>query len=308
MKADLIQPSYLKPGDSVAIVAPSGVLNNRDKEIDLARKLMESWGLNVKIGRYVFEKAGHFAGTDAQRIADLQAAIDNKNIKAIWMARGGYGMVRVIDKLDYSGLKSNPKWIVGYSDITALHNDLHNKGLESIHAMMCTSMDANTGPIANSINSLKDALFGKDLYYKIKGSEYNKEGEASGQLIGGNLTLLHTMLGSRSSLDTEGKILFIEEIGEYAYHIDRMLMSLKRAGFFKNCKGLIVGQISNIRENTTPWGKTIEQLILDAFQDYEFPILFGFPAGHEDDNRALILGREVNLKVSKTGGELIFFQ
>lgn len=308
MKADLIQPSYLKPGDSVAIVAPSGVLNNRDKEIDLARKLMESWGLKVKIGRYVFEKAGHFAGTDAQRIADLQAAIDNKNIKAIWMARGGYGMVRVIDKLDYSGLKSNPKWIVGYSDITALHNDLHNKGLESIHAMMCTSMDANTGPIANSINSLKDALFGKDLYYKIKGSEYNKEGEASGQLIGGNLTLLHTMLGSRSSLDTEGKILFIEEIGEYAYHIDRMLMSLKRAGFFKNCKGLIVGQISNIRENTTPWGKTIEQLILDAFQDYEFPILFGFPAGHEDDNRALILGREVNLKVSKTGGELIFFQ
>ncbi len=308
MKADLIQPSYLKPGDSVAIVAPSGVLNNRDKEIDLARKLMESWGLNVKIGRYVFEKAGHFAGTDAQRIADLQAAIDNKNIKAIWMARGGYGMVRVIDKLDYSGLKSNPKWIVGYSDITALHNDLHNKGLESIHAMMCTSMDANTAPIANSINSLKDALFGKDLYYKIKGSEYNKEGEASGQLIGGNLTLLHTMLGSRSSLDTEGKILFIEEIGEYAYHIDRMLMSLKRAGFFKNCKGLIVGQISNIRENTTPWGKTIEQLILDAFQDYEFPILFGFPAGHEDDNRALILGREVNLKVSKTGGELIFFQ
>ncbi|NNK69591.1 MAG: LD-carboxypeptidase [Flavobacteriaceae bacterium] len=306
MTSELIQPPILKAGDTVAIVAPSGILNNRNKEINQAVTLLKSWGLNTKIGEHVFDKSGHFAGTDEDRISDLQQAIDDNNVKAIWMARGGYGMVRVIDEIDYSSLKSNPKWIIGYSDITALHNNLHNIGMESIHAMMCTSMTDDPEEIKTSINSLKDVLFGNSMSYETEGSSYNKVGEASGQLVGGNLTLLHTMLGSKSSINPNGKILFIEEIGEYAYHIDRMLMSLKRAGYFKGCEGLIVGHISNVRVNTTPWGKPMEQLILDAFKDYDFPILFDFPAGHEDDNRALILGRSIELKVEKDKGSVIF--
>jgi len=295
----LIQPPYLKAGDTVAIVAPSGLLKNRTKEIDQAQALLKSWGLNVMVGQHVFEQAGHFAGTDEQRSDDLQKALDNPNIKAIWSARGGYGTVRVIDNLDYSKFKKAPKWLIGYSDITALHNDIHNEGIETIHALMCTSLTNNLEGIETSVATFRKAIFGESLNYSINGSEYNKTGSASGQLVGGNLTLLHTMLGSRTSIKTDNKILFFEEIGEYAYHIDRMLISMKRAGYFENCKGIIVGDISNVRKNTTPWGKPVKQLILDMFAEYDFPILFDFPAGHEKDNRALILGRTLELKVGK---------
>lgn len=299
MSDKLLQPPYLRAGDTVAIVAPSGILRNRNEEIDRATQLLKSWGLNVTIGKHVFEQAGHFAGTDSQRTEDLQNAINDPKIKAIWSARGGYGTVRVLDELDYSGLKKHPKWLIGYSDITALHNDLHNSGIESIHAIMCTSLTEDLAEIGESVSSFKRAIFGEDLSYEIGSSKYNKPGTATGQLVGGNLTLLHTMLGSRTSINTEGKILFIEEIGEYAYHIDRMLISMKRAGYFDNCQGLIVGDISKVRKNTTPWGKPVKQLILDVFENYDFPILFNFPAGHEKDNRAMILGRTIDLTVSK---------
>ncbi len=297
MSKKLIQPPYLKAGDTVAIVAPSGLLKDRNKEIDQAISLLKSWNLNVVVGDHVFEQAGHFAGTDEQRTIDLQRAIDDPKIKAIWCARGGYGMVRVIDKLDYSALRKNPKWLIGYSDITALHNDLNNEGIESIHALMCTSLTDDLDDIKDAISTFNKAIFGLDLSYTLKGSKYNKPGYASGQLVGGNLTLLHTMLGSRTSINTDNKIIFFEEIGEYAYHIDRMLISMKRAGYFENCKGIIVGDISKVRKNTTPWGKPVKQLILDMFEAYDFPILFDFPAGHEKDNRALILGRTVHLNV-----------
>ncbi|NNK88069.1 MAG: LD-carboxypeptidase [Flavobacteriaceae bacterium] len=306
MSDEFVRPAYLQAGDTVAIVAPSGVLIEKDEEIQWSKQLLQSWGLEVKLGRHIFEKAGHFAGTDEQRIEDLQWAIDDPSIKAIWAARGGYGTVRVVDHIDLSALRSKPKWIVGYSDITALHNELHNFGLESIHAMMCSSLKEDTTEIETSINSFKNALFGTPLAYDFKGSSYNRTGKANGQLVGGNLTLLHTMLGSSSDISTEGKIVFIEEIGEYAYHIDRMLMSLKRAGFFEGCAGLVVGDISKVRKNTTPWGKPIEQLVLDSFEDYDFPIAFGLPAGHESDNRALILGRRVILNVKKEGTALDF--
>lgn len=306
MPEKLIKPPFLKKGDTVAIVAPSGILKNNEREIKQAKKLLEDWGLNVLIGKNVFNQAGHFAGTDEERTLDLQNAINDPSISAIWSARGGYGTVRVLDKLDYSKLRSNPKWIVGYSDITALHNDLHNLGIESIHALMCTSLTEDLREVEKSISTFKKALFGANLKYEIKGDTLNKTGTASGQLVGGNLTLLHTMLGSRSSINTDGKILFIEEIGEYAYHIDRMLQSLKRAGYFENCKGLVVGDISKVRKNTTPWGKPVKQLILDAFEEYDFPILFNFPAGHEKENLALILGRQVKLEVEKERGLLSF--
>jgi muramoyltetrapeptide carboxypeptidase len=304
---NLKQPPYVNAGDTIAIVAPSGILLNRTKEINLAIDLLKSWGLNATIGEHVFSQNGHFAGTDKERAADLQKALDNPNIKAIWCARGGYGMVRILDKLDFSKFKEQPKWVIGYSDVTALHNQIHNEGVESIHSVMCTSsLSDDLESTKDNVASFKDAIFGRPLKYTIKGSINNKTGTTSGQLVGGNLTLLHTMLGSKTSIDTNGKILFFEEIGEYAYHIDRMLQSLKRAGYFENCKGIIVGGISNVRENTTEFGRTIEEIILDVVSEYDFPVLFNFPAGHEENNRALILGRTIDLKVGSEASTVVF--
>lgn len=302
----LIQPPYLKAGDTVAIVAPSGVLNGRTAEIDRAKALLKSWNLNVVVGKHVFKKDNHFAGTDNERCEDFQNALDDPKIKAIWCARGGYGTVRILDKLDYTKFLEQPKWIIGYSDITALHNQLHNVGVESIHAMMCTSLIDKQDELQETIATMKQAVFGDALSYTLKGSKFNKTGTTTAPLVGGNLTMLHTMLGSETSIDTSGKILFIEEIGEYKYHIDRMLQSLKRAGYFNNCKGLLVGDMTKIRKNTTPWGTSIEQLILDALAEYDFPIAFNMPAGHENDNRALILGRSLEMKVTESKTELIF--
>tara|TARA_R110002072_G_scaffold209428_1_gene366940 strand:- start:535 stop:1551 length:1017 start_codon:yes stop_codon:yes gene_type:complete len=302
----LKQPPYLKTGDTVAIVAPSGILKNRTDEVQQAQALLKRWGLHSVVGKHVFSEADHFAGTDDERCEDLQNALDNPKISAIWCARGGYGTVRILDKLDYSKFKQNPKWLIGYSDITALHNQIHNEGVESLHAIMCVSLPKDESEIEASISTLKNTLFGNPLSYTLKGSSYNKTGTTSGQLVGGNLTMLHTMLGSKTSIDTFGKILFIEEIGEYKYHIDRMLQSLKRAGYFDNCKGVIVGDMTKLRTNTTLWGTSVEQLILDALADYDFPIAFNMPAGHEKDNRALILGRTVQLTVDYKQSSVVF--
>ncbi|RAJ18102.1 muramoyltetrapeptide carboxypeptidase [Olleya aquimaris] len=302
----LIQPPYLKAGDTVAIVAPSGVLKNRNDEVNRAKKLLESWKLHVVIGKHVFNQDDHFAGTDQERCEDFQNALDDPTIKAVWSARGGYGTVRILDNLDYTTFLKQPKWIIGYSDITALHNQIHNLGVQSLHAIMCVSLPKDLSEIEASISTFKNTLFGQPLSYTLEGSKYNKTGTTSGVLVGGNLTILHTMLGSKESIDTSGKILFIEEIGEYKYHIDRMLQSLKRAGYFEDCKGVIVGDMSKLRKNTTLWGTSIEQLILDALSDYNFPIAFNMPAGHEDDNRALILGRNIDLKVEKSKSTVKF--
>jgi muramoyltetrapeptide carboxypeptidase len=294
----LIQPPFLKAGDTVAIVAPSGILKNRNDEVTQAVALLKSWGLHAIVGKHVFSKADHFAGTDAERCEDFQNALDDPTISAIWCARGGYGTVRILDKLDYTKFKKKPKWVVGYSDITALHNQIHNQGFQSIHALMCVSLTKDLSEIDYTIETFKSALFGRPMGYDLDYSTYNKLGNAKGQLVGGNLTILHTMLGSDTSIDTSGKILFIEEIGEYKYHIDRMLQSLKRAGYFENCVGLLVGDMSKMRKNTTPWGTSVEQLILDALSEYDFPIAFGMPAGHEKNNYALILGKEIELNVA----------
>ncbi|MCB0375238.1 MAG: LD-carboxypeptidase [Sinomicrobium sp.] len=306
MNTTRLRPPYLKAGDTVAIVATSGVLNNEEENIKRATELLNGWGLQVVPGPHLFSRNGHFAGTDEERAADFQHALDDPGIKAIWCARGGYGAVRILDRLDYTRFKQHPKWIIGYSDITAIHSQVHNLGYESIQAMMCTSLDRDPETSKAAVATFKDAIFGKPLTYTVEGCEYNRTGKSSGQLVGGNLTLLHTMLGSKTSIDTRGKILFIEEIGEYAYHIDRMLQSLKRAGYFDGCKGLIVGNISRVRENTTPFGRTVEELILDVVADYDFPVLFNFPAGHEDDNRALILGRTIELKIKKDKAKVRF--
>lgn len=305
-ESTLKQPPYLKIGDTIAIVAPAGILKNRTSEIEKAKALLKGWGLNIIVGKHVFNQANHFAGTDDERCEDFQKALDDPKIRAIWCARGGYGSVRILDKLDFTKFKQNPKWIIGYSDITAFHNQIHNEGVESIHAMMCTSLQDNTETIAETIATFKDAIFGNPLSYTLKGSEYNKPGIASGQLVGGNLSILYSMLGSKSSIDTSGKILFIEEIGEYRYHIDRMLQSLKRAGYFDDCKGVIIGDITKVRKNTTFWGSSTEQLILDVLAEFNFPVAFNMPAGHEKDNRALVFGRTINLSISKNQSVINF--
>lgn len=293
----LTTPAYLQKGDMIAIVAPAGILKNRKHVINKAKELAESWGLKVVIGKHVFTQANHFAGTDEQRCQDFQEALDNPKVKAVWSARGGYGSVRILDQLDFSKFKENPKWIIGYSDITAFHNHVHNLGVETLHAMMGTSMQDDPVDIAETIETFRKALFGEDLKYTIKSSKENRKGTVEGVLVGGNIAILASMLGSDSQLNTDGKILFIEEIGEYKYAIDRMLQSLKRAGYFNKVKGIIVGDMTKIRKNTTPWGSSIEQLILDIVPN-DIPVLFGFPAGHEPDNRALIMGRTVKLSVT----------
>lgn len=303
MSEELVRPPYLKAGDTVAIVAPAGVLKS-DTPIPDAKELLESWGLHVKIGPHVFTDGKHFAGSDEQRTSDFQAALDDDSVKAIWAARGGYGTVRIIDKLDFNRFKKNPKWIAGYSDITVLHSHMNILGYETIHSLMGSEMDRDSVGVQKSIAALKKALFGKELNYEITPSEYNRLGTAKGQIVGGNLSILQSLLGSVSQIDTTDKILFIEEIGEYKYAIDRMLQALKRAGYFKNCKGLVVGEMTKVKKNTTPYGLTIEELVLNVVKDYDFPVLFDFPAGHGDVNEAIIMGHKVELIVEKDKAEL----
>ncbi len=295
----LSTPAYLKKGDTIAIVAPAGILKNRQATILKAKKLAESWGLKVVIGKNVFKQNNHFAGTDVERCQDFQDALDNPNIKAIWAARGGYGSVRILDLLDYTTFMEHPKWIIGYSDITAFHNHIHNLGVETIHGMMASSLEEKPEEIIKTISSFKNALFGTAISYKIPSSKYNRIPSSEiieGQIVGGNLAILASMLGSKSQLNTDGKVLFIEEIGEYKYSIDRMLQSLKRAGYFTNVSAVIIGNMSSIRKNSTKWGSTIEQLILDVVPE-DIPVFFDFPAGHEADNRAMIFGRNIKLSV-----------
>ena len=298
INSPLMQPAYLQKGDTVMIVATAGVLKD-SSVVEDAIILLQEWDLNVRLGKYLYADGNHFAGTDEQRAQDFQDALDDDSVKAIWCARGGYGTVRMVDQLDFSKFSEKPKWVIGFSDVTVLHNEIHNLGRESIHGIMPSTYRPKNKEQKKALKSFKKALFGKALAYKTPKSEYNKPGEANGQLIGGNLSILYSLLGSKSSLKTDGKILFIEDLGEYVYHIDRMLQNLKRNGYFENCYGLIIGSITDIRENDTDFGKPVQQVILDAVAEYNFPVLFDFPAGHIRDNRTLILGREVAIEVKE---------
>lgn len=304
--SEMIRPPYLKIGDTVAVLAPAGVLKQDIEVIKKTKLLLKNWGLHVVFGEHLETKAHHFAGSDAQRAADFQWALDQKNVKAIWCARGGYGSLRIIDKLNFEGFKKAPKWIVGYSDITVLHVALNSLGYESLHAMMCVNLTEDEEAIKSSVQSLKKALFGTLEVYEIAGHTDNKPGNTSGPLVGGNLSLLTAMLGSETSMDTKGKIVFIEEIGEHKYHIDRQLQSLKRAGYFKQCSGVIIGNMSKIKTNNPAWGQSIETLILDILKDTNIPVAFGFPAGHELENRALYFGRNIQLSVTKSKTRVLF--
>lgn len=280
------QPPYLKKGDKIAIVCPASRL---PLSIDKAIALFEDWGLQVILGESVLAEHHQFAGDDLLRKSDLQRQLDDPEIKAIIAARGGYGMIRIIDMLDFSAFEQNPKWIVGFSDITVLLMHIYaNFGIQSIHGQMPYTFDDAT---PESLASLRAALFGEDITYDYRPSPLNRKGTMGGVLIGGNLTLLVMMVGSSSDIDYTDKILFIEDIGERPAAIDRLIRMLDRAGKLSKLKGLIVGAFNELPNEKTPFGQTPEEIILEVVKKYEYPVWFGFPVGHIDDNRAVVMGK-----------------
>jgi len=291
-------PPYLQKGDQVILVAPAGCIEN-DTSLVAAEELLKSWGLKAVRGKFVLEKNGSFAGTDEQRLRDLQQALDNPKVKAIWAVRGGYGSMRILSQLNFNKFIKNPKWVIGFSDITALHNQIHNLGVKSIHGIMPIGIEKDNKLIDKAIDSLYNSLFGKDLEYIFPSSSFNKYGSAQGILVGGNLSLIQSLSGTPNQIKTRNKILFIEEVGEELYSIDRLLQSLKLAGVFKNIIGLVVGGFTDIKPNKQWQNKNYQDLILDVVKEYDFPIIFDMPAGHVDENRALILGGKVVLNVGE---------
>ncbi len=289
-------PPYLKKGDRIAIVSPARKISR--EEMAPAIRMFTAWGLDVVEGEHLYASHAQFAGSDEQRKADMQRMLDDDSIRAIICARGGYGTVRIIDRLDFSRFVQHPKWIVGFSDVTVLHSHIHRHfNIETLHAIMPVNFKdkCESNP---SLNSLKKALFGKELMYKSLGNELNRKGSCKGQLVGGNLSILYSLTNTNSDISTNGKILFIEDLDEYLYHLDRMMMNLRRSGKLEGMAGLVVGAMTKMHDNEVHYEKTAEEIIAQAVEDYPYPVCFHFPAGHLDDNRALILGREIRLEVS----------
>jgi len=294
-------PPYLTIGDTVAITCPAKKLT---RDILDAVTLLESWGLNVVLGETVKASWHQFAGTDELRASDMQQFLDDPNIKAIFAARGGYGTIRIIDRIDFSVFKKHPKWIIGFSDITVLHSHIQAVyKTESIHGQMPLTIPDGSSV---SLETLKKALFNEALDYKYTSAVKNRSGEANAVLIGGNLTLLVMMAGSVSEQDYSEKILFLEDVGEYLYSLDRMMWNLKRSGKLTYLKGLIVGSFSEMKDNDIPFGQTAEQIIMEHVKEFDFPVCFNFPAGHINDNRALIFGRKVNILVEEQSVSLTY--
>ncbi len=288
-----IIPPYLKQSDTIGIICPSGYmpLEKAQKCIDT----LQQWGFEVQVGKTVGNQFNYFSGTDEERLNDLQLMLDDLNIKAIFCARGGYGLSRIIDDINFDKFIQNPKWVIGYSDITLLHAHIYsNHNIASLHAPMAAAfneMDESEG----YIHSIFNCLTGKYQSYKISSHSLNRNGVCEGKLVGGNLALLAHIIGTKSDINTKNKILFIEDIGEYKYNVDRMLTQLKRAGKLENITGLIVGSFTEIKDTTIPFGQGIEEIIFDNVKEYNYPVCFDFPVGHVKENYALKVGMRYNL-------------
>jgi len=292
----MITPPYLKTGDSIAIIATARKVSFAEMEPAVAR--LRSWGLQVITGNYLTACYNQFAGTDEERTSDLQRMLDDAEVRAIFCARGGYGSIRIIDRLDFTRFLASPKWIVGYSDITVFHSHINrNFGIETLHGTMPLNFPQDGSEIP-STESLRKALFGEDILYRFAAHPLNRMGVASGEIIGGNLSVLYSLSDSASDMDPDGKILFIEDVDEYLYHIDRMMMNLKRSGKLRRLAGLVVGGMTGMNDNTIPYGFTAEEIIAGAVSEYDFPVCFNFPAGHQDNNCALVMGRQAELSVA----------
>ena len=291
-------PPFLSPGDRVAFAAPARKI--MPSKLQPAISLLQSWGLQPVVPDHLYDSYHQFAGPDSIRTALMQQLLDDPEIKAIFCVRGGYGTVRIIDNLDFSHFAQHPKWIVGYSDITVLHSHIQkNLGIATLHATMPIDIEANhlLSPTP-ALQSLHSALFGKSLCHTLPSHPFNRPGSCRAPLTGGNLSILYSLSGSASDISTEGKILFIEDLDEYLYHIDRMMQNLKRSGHLADLAALIVGQLNKMHDNTIPFGRSAEEIVLDAVSPYNYPVCFNFPSGHiGPDNRALILGQEAHLIV-----------
>lgn len=303
---------HLKPHDRVGVV--STAKRTEPHEIEPGLAMLQSWGLVPVIGNNAFNEYGFLAGTDAERLADLQQMLDDESIKAIFFTKGGYGTLRIIDGINWDKFRENPKWLVGYSDITLLHCHVHNFGIQSLHGVM---LQGYANATLESTESIRKVLFGESLEYRIPAATDNRvysrshssqlglknDDVITGTLVGGNLSMLYATIGSDSDIDTNVKILFIEDIDEYRYHYDRMLMSLKRAGKLAGLKAVIVGDMTDIKDSTLPWGRDYREITLEHF---DCPVYFDFPAGHITDNRALLLGGIVEIKPSGNTINIIF--
>lgn len=296
-------PPYLQKGDTIGIVAPAGYM--AIEKMQTCIETLDAWGYNVEMGTTTHSQSeNYFSGTDEERLTDLQKMMDDKKIKAILFARGGYGVSRIIDKLNFKKFKKHPKWIIGYSDITVLHAHLYrNYKIASLHAPMAAAFNDDQGSNPY-ILSIKQALEGEKANYEAEGNQFNNAGSAKGVLAGGNLALLAHLVGTDSDLPTRNRILFLEDVGEYLYNIDRMLLQLKRAGKLDKLSGLIVGGFTDSKDTERPFGKTVYEIIYEHVKDYKYPICFGFPVSHEKENYALKVGIEYKLHVTKEKVEL----
>jgi len=287
-------PSYLKKGDTVLII---GTARARSKEqVEPAIEILKSWGLKVESGKNIYKRDNQFAGTDKERAHDLQWALDHKTAKAILIAGGGYGTLRIIDSILFEKFKKNPKWVIGYSDTTVIQSRLTKLGIASIHATMAFQFTKNE----EATRSLKILLFGEQIKYEIPKNSLNRIGNTEAEIVGGNLSLLYALSGSIDDLSTKNKILFIEDLDEQLYHIDRMILQLKRSGKLKDLKGLIVGGMSDMKDNAVPFGRTAEEIIKEAVKEYKYPVCFNFPAGHIEKNMALYFGKKARLSITKS--------
>jgi muramoyltetrapeptide carboxypeptidase len=288
-------PPYLKKGDLIGVTCSSSKMELPAAEY--AAGVLNSWGYRVHLGITVGTSFHNFSAPDELRLEELQDMLDDPEIKAIIFGRGGYGMVCILDKLDFTRFRKQPKWLCGYSDITTLHAHVQQKyGIATIHAMMCSGITPDTSD-NEYVQSLASALKGKAYRYTTHTHPLNKEGKATGVLVGGNLSMLANLSGTPSQIDTQGKILLLEDIGEYRYHVDRMMYNMKRAGWLDQLAGMVVGGFVDGKETTTPFGQTEYEIIRNIVKDYNYPVCFGFPSGHDVSNYALKLGIKHELKV-----------
>lgn len=288
-------PSYLKKGDTVGILSTARKIN--EESLYFTAEVLRSWGLHVKLGNTIGAEDHQFAGTDVLRAADLQAFLADDSVQAILCARGGYGTVRIIDEVDFGAFIQKPKWICGFSDVTVLHNHLQQLRVASIHSSMPSLFPKDKHH--PTLQSLHDALFGKDLKYEFPVHPLSRPADVDGLLTGGNLSILYALQGSVSAVDTTAKILFLEDLDEYLYHVDRMMIALDRAGKLSNLKAMIIGGMTAMKDNEVPFGQNAEEIILHYAAKYNYPVFFGFPAGHTEHNYALKLGTHCHLRVHK---------
>lgn len=285
-------PQSLRPGDRIRIVAPARKISL--EELEPALKQIKDWGFEPFYTPDLWAEEHQFAGSDEIRARDFQAALDDSTCKAILCARGGYGSVRIIDQLDFSNFEKSPKWLIGFSDITVFHSTLHHYGWCSLHASMPINFASNT---SKSLNSIYQALRGEAYQIEAPYHRFNRLGLITGEIIGGNLSMLYSLLGSSNSLKTKGKILFFEDLDEYLYHVDRMMWNLKRNGYFNGIKGVLIGTLTDMNDNTIPFGESAEEIVKRHLGKYDFPVAFGLPAGHQSDNQCLIFGKQAQVHI-----------